>query len=100
MKNMNKLKHFFLAIYILWVFVNVYVLVFFGGSYEKGVSGRLLGFGVTYGFDPKDEFFPFDRNWVLSWNCKYYDYSEFFIYVIGPLTVFVIYKILRKKSIE
>jgi hypothetical protein len=99
---MNKLKRFVFAIYILWVFVNVYMLVFFGEKFSSGSSTNGGSFKMySSGFDPKDKFFPFDYyDWSLSWDYKYYDYSEFFIYVIGPFTLFLIYKILWRKSIE
>ena len=68
-------KRKFIAVYIIWIFINLIILI--------------ISDWKTY------KFWPFSGSYELM-EC--YDFSEFFVYTIGPLLIFYTYNIFSNKE--
>ena len=73
MELLKKLR-VFIAIYAVWIFINLLVLFLSDGN--------------------KDHFWPFCDNELLD----SYDFSEFIVYVFGPLLVVFVFAMSSKKE--
>lgn len=102
----NKLK----AVYILWAFINFFLLVIgFGSNYNYSIKLRYFyPFVSEYWSEPvfflyvgfnENIFDWFIRVFVIS-AFKFYDFSEFLIYVLFPFIIYYSYHLFRKLKID
>ena len=95
-KLLASIPNRFKAIYLLWAFIHFVLLLI----------GRL--------FDYNPYFYPFDKvykgytqgfgggpiyNLEITFNYKVYDYSEFLIYTLTPIVVYLVLKLWHKKDV-
>ena len=94
MKN-ERLKK---AGFVLWVFVHLLLLMF--GSLNRGKRD----FGYAH-----DVFYPWSYHKLfedmkglalpINWKIKYYDITEFVIYVITPIFLYYLYRYVKGDKI-
>jgi len=78
LKYLSSLSNRTKAIYLIWVFINFVLLL---------ISGNL---SENYSFD--SDFFPF-HNGHLKFRLDDFDYSEFIIYALTPIIIYVFIKL-------
>lgn len=106
---MKKTDKVIVAILSIWTFIHCYLILMAINLPEKikmpyVVNGR---FRVFY-FVKTDFFYPFTtmeggNTGIHSIGCytydiRYYDYTEFFVYVAGAWLCFLLYKLLSPKK--
>jgi len=103
MKMTNKFKVF----YIIWLFINSILLILgFGSPYSYSTKLKYFYPFIT-DFDGKLDLFFFKDKYenVIEWlirifissAIKYYDFSEYFIYIGLPMVIYYSITILKKK---
>jgi len=61
---------------------------------------------INVEFKPTEMFYPSTKQWGDTelnggnFNLDYYDYTEFFVYIVGAWGLFFIYKLLSKEGEE
>jgi hypothetical protein len=94
-----------IAILSIWTFIHCYLMLK-TVNYPENISAPHLWLGQINSnvLVKTDLFYPFTskiNNTELlsgSFNLAYYDYSEFFVYVVGAWGLFLLYKFLRSKK--
>jgi hypothetical protein len=81
---LHSIPNKFKAIYILWFFLNILLLVF----------------GISYSSANENMFYPFDRytKLIINFNVAVYDISEFIIYTMSPIVLYLVYYLWTKKN--
>jgi hypothetical protein len=94
-----------IVILSIWTFIHCFLLLK-GLNYKNPLRYSISEGGIhsTYFFNKADRFYPF-TNVVLNektvysdYNFVFYDYTEFFVYVVGAWGLFFIYKFLFQKK--
>ncbi len=82
-----------ISILIIWTFINSFLII----------CGFYLRQGGTY--SPIEEFVPLTgwsqndfKGYIFNTLLKYFDFSEFFVYVVGAWMVFYLNRFITKKS--
>ncbi len=103
MKQTDKI---IIVILSVWTFIHCYLLLQ-GLNYENSLLYSIKygdGSSSNYDFYKGEKFYPFteiiiNKETVCSnYDFAFYDYSEFFIYVVGAWGLLLIYKFLSKKK--
>jgi hypothetical protein len=93
------------AILSIWTFMHCFLMLK-TVNYPEHIRAPYIWVGEIKYFDwvKTDLFYPFtgkrnDTELLSGWyNLDYYDFSEFFVYVIGAWGLFLLYKFLRLKK--
>lgn len=105
---MKKFDKIIISVLIIWTFIHCFLMLKTINN-EKYITE---GFEIVYQRDPvrldllkTDLFYPFTKKRddtifidATYFNLKYYDYSEFFAYVVGAWTIFFIYNLIFSKN--
>lgn len=105
---MKKLDKIILSVLIIWTFIHCFLMLktinnekYITESFEivnlvDQVRLDLLKTDLFYPFTNKRDDIVFING--TYFNLKYYDYSEFFAYVVGAWTIFFIYNLIFSKN--
>lgn len=87
-----------IAVLCIWSFINTYVII-------KNVTGEWYSrYGKHFvsiegkSYIPSKIFYPFTYNEspnISSFDIRFYDYSEYFIYVGGVWMIYLLYQYLK-----
>ena len=102
-----------IAILSIWTFIHCFLMIqavnypkeisFLAATTEEMLRGNEDEW-VRYVFNKSDKFYPFTEfstyngKYSENFNVVFYDYSEFFVYIIGAWGLFLLYKFLRPKK--
>jgi hypothetical protein len=78
MKELDRRKRQLVAVYLLWVFINI------------------IAWTMSDGED-SSTFWP-ENGANLTGEYGSYDFSEFLVYAVGPLVIFIVYSIYSGKE--
>ena len=85
---------------IVWTFFHTYLLIKNINTTENR-NVRIADWQI-YNHVPTDYFYPFTArpNFAIksSFDIGFYDYTEFFVYVVGAWLCFLLYKLLNPKK--
>ncbi len=81
----NRLK----AIYVIWVFLHL-VLLLLAGYYRVGEYGSFFDKDF-FPFEETGSYYPNNRSTDLTFNLSSYDISEFFIFTLIPIVVYLFF---------
>jgi len=90
-KNKDKL---IVSSLCIWSFINAFVLLkYFGGSsFKKGWAIKI---------DQRDLFYPFTYSSDFrKYDIRFYDYTEFFVYVGGAWLIYFLYRYLKGSKLK
>lgn len=97
---MKRSDRIFWGIYILWVFTNLTICLFWGN-----ISGHLfLGYGYSH-INTIKYFFPFKEyyEWnyrIIHLGVQVYDYTELIFYCLLPIVIFFSIRLLFPQKLE
>jgi hypothetical protein len=96
-----------IAILSIWTFIHCYLMLIASNYPEKAlVWVTYWGQSVEQYYKKTELFYPFTKKedfyhyhyMTRSFDLRFYDYSEFFIYVGGAWLCFLLYKLLSPKK--
>ena len=88
----NKRDKLIISALCIWSFVHTYLII--RSSQFDYIESRGLRFLDLKIFSPTSMFYPFTKN---GWfNGRYYDFSEYFVYVGGAWLMYLLYRLFRK----
>jgi hypothetical protein len=97
---MIKKDRILISTLIVWTFTHTYLLITNINTTE--IRNFRIVDQQLYNHIPTDYFYPFTsrQNFAISssWAIDFYDYTEYFVYVIGAWALFFIYKLLYKEE--
>lgn len=79
----------------IWSFLHSYLII------RSHQFEYLEDHGLKYihgkRFSPSSEFYPFTNNLESYWfDVRYYDFTEYFVYVVGAWFIFFLFRFLKK----
>lgn len=97
MKNNDQ---FLLSVLSIWTFVHACLLGlnYKTSSFQTRIPGAWRGDYLTIDRTPEEKFYPFTSGIETAFDIRYYDFSEFTVYVLGAWLIFVLYKLNVQKS--
>ncbi len=87
----SRTSRILLALYLIWAYANVYVLLL-GGAMMNGVFNRGHAF-YPYTYLGDGEGLHLDWGMVSEYDCV-----EFFLYVLGPLLLYIVGRLIFVKG--
>ena len=99
---MNTLKELYtagkkqIALYLGWVILHISLLLVSGDAYNKTDIFYPFNMPEDIPFKMNDSFMVISHEKTYRW-LDYYDYSEFFVYLLLPVLGLVMYNAFRKK---
>lgn len=97
---MEKLNRKILSVLIIWTFIHTYLLIINISTEE--IPNFILLTQESYSHKPTHYFYPFTARPAFltgkNFDSSFYDYTEFFVYVVGAWTSFVVYNLLSTKN--
>ncbi len=79
MKELLQEHRRLIAVYLVWIFINIIILQ------------------ISFGESERAYFWPFDGGDLTGLDDTY-DFSEFLVYAIGPAVIFIAYVMFTKKT--
>jgi hypothetical protein len=97
MKNNDRIV---LSILSVWTFVHFCLLGlnYKTSTFQTRIPGAWKGDYYTFDRTPEEKFYPFTTGIESAFDIRYYDFSEFAVYVLGAWLIFVLYKLNDKKN--
>jgi hypothetical protein len=103
---MKQKERIVIVILGIWTFVNCFLLLK-GLNYKNPLRYSINEGGwydTNYHFYKSDRFYPFTKIILnkktvgSNYNFAFYDYTEFFVYVLGAWGLLIIYKFLSPRK--
>jgi hypothetical protein len=107
---MKKVDKVIVAILSIWTFIHCYLIIQ-AINYPQIINAIDSNNNIpeedwiSYEINKSDMFYPFtrfylpDESYFFGDFCvEFYDYSEFFVYVVGAWGLFLLYKLLSPKK--
>ena len=85
---MKRKDRIIISVLVVWTFIHTYLLLI---NYKRVFGYRYINVNKLFYPFTKDTYYPN----LSSFNLDFYDYSEYFIYVVGAWVGFFIYKFLK-----